>query len=97
MLSLQVAYHTLSILLGLVYCIIQPVMAPLVMFYFLISLAIAKYGLLPCVLRAKFCCPPKLAKRPQSCSDMIKYGRHALECCSVRDVSCAVPCAVLST
>ena len=43
--SPQVAYHTLSILLGLVYCIIQPVIAPLVLSYCLISLFIAKCAL----------------------------------------------------
>ena len=39
----QVANHTIAILLGLIYCIIQPVIAPVVMFYCLIALFIAKY------------------------------------------------------
>ncbi len=41
--SAQVANHTIAILLGLIYCIIQPVIAPVVMFYCLIALFIAKY------------------------------------------------------
>jgi Calcium-dependent channel, 7TM region, putative phosphate len=40
---LQVANHTLTILLGLVYCIIQPVMAPVVLIYFFVNYFIAKY------------------------------------------------------
>ena len=39
----QVANHTIAILLGLIYCIIQPVIAPVVMFYCLIALGVAKY------------------------------------------------------
>ena len=37
------ANHTIAILLGLIYCIIQPVIAPVVMFYCLIAYFIAKY------------------------------------------------------
>lgn len=40
----DVAYITLAILLGLVYCIIQPVIAPLVLAFCLISLFFAKYN-----------------------------------------------------
>ncbi len=35
--------HTFAILLGLVYCIIQPVMAPLILIYCFINFGIAKY------------------------------------------------------
>jgi Calcium-dependent channel, 7TM region, putative phosphate len=38
-----VANHTLTLLLGLVYCIIQPVMAPVVLIYFFVNYSIAKY------------------------------------------------------
>ena len=41
--TVQVANHTIAILLGLIYCIIQPVIAPLVLFYCLIAYFIAKY------------------------------------------------------
>ncbi len=37
------ANHTIAILLGLIYCIIQPVIAPLVLCYCLIAYFIAKY------------------------------------------------------
>jgi hypothetical protein len=39
----DVAEHTLVLLLGLVYCIIQPVMAPVVLIYFFVNYSIAKY------------------------------------------------------
>ncbi len=40
---IQVVDHTIAILLGLVYCIIQPVMAPMVLIYCAVSYGIAKY------------------------------------------------------
>jgi hypothetical protein len=37
------AFHTMAILLGLVYCVIQPVMAAMVLLYFITAYAFAKY------------------------------------------------------
>ena len=40
---LQVANDTIIMLIGLVYCVIQPIIAPLAMIYFLIGMLIWKY------------------------------------------------------
>lgn len=40
---LQVANDTIIMLIGLVYCVIQPTIAPLAMIYFLIGMLIWKY------------------------------------------------------
>lgn len=39
----EMAFHTMAILLGLVYCVIQPVMAAMVLLYFITAYAFAKY------------------------------------------------------
>ena len=40
---MQVANDTIIMLIGLVYCVIQPIIAPLAMIYFLIGMLIWKY------------------------------------------------------
>lgn len=42
-LVLQLAFHTMAILLGLVYCVIQPVMAAIVLLYFMVAYVFNKY------------------------------------------------------
>lgn len=41
--ALQVANDTIILLIGLVYCVIQPIIAPLAMIYFAIGVLIWKY------------------------------------------------------
>lgn len=41
--GLQLAFHTMAILLGLVYCVIQPVMAAIVLLYFMVAYFFNKY------------------------------------------------------
>ena len=41
--GMQVANDTIIMLIGLVYCVIQPIIAPLAMLYFLIGMLIWKY------------------------------------------------------
>ena len=40
---MQVANDTIIMLIGLVYCVIQPIIAPLAMIYFLVGMLIWKY------------------------------------------------------
>ena len=89
----QVANHTISILLGLVYCIIQPVMAPLVLAYFLISLFIAKCVSAQLLCAGTVCAAPPSLLCTVTCDVLyvLRLMRHWRVAGTRLSTSCAPP------